>query len=395
MMSKLLPVSLASSVLILSVACAGGRGTDNPAPMVVTDSVVWNGDADLAPLLVRPQLGVVEMGAADRIEARIGAYTFRERLGVAAEDTTAPWLVRLNALKLLANRGATDELPVFVTALRASDERVRIAAVAGMREFISIRPQPAIEILAYALKDSSIRVQTAALEILADRDVAVLRAFLPRAQNADVRTIALDLIRAAEERGAPLVADAAGNLVRTNAQGATLTFRPTQKWPRWDASVGELTVTPKGGRPVMIAAGIEQVGNVVPAFFSADGTTLVYELKREIHARNLETGEDRKLADGIAPRILPFTNDIIYFSEIRSRRIETPNNFTLKYDVMRLPIAGGTPVSVGQVGGHALNELKGNYSTVRWSRVEEREGTFYVVGEQIDDFKLPNPFSEQ
>jgi hypothetical protein len=393
-----LPISMTSvGISVISaflVACAGGARTEEPAPMVVTEPVTWNGDVDLAPLLVRPELNALEMSAADRIEARIGALEFRERLGVAAEDTAAPWLVRLNALKLLAQRGATGELPVFVSALRARDERVRIAAVAGMREFMTLRPQAATEILAYALKDSSTRVQTAALQILADRDVAILRDFLPRAHNKDVRTITLDLIRAAEERGAPLARNAAGEFERTNAHGATLTFKPTQSWPQWDAAVGDVVVKLAGKRPVLIATGVEQVGSVVPAFFSSDGKTLVYEHKREIHARNLDTGEDRKLGDGIAPRMLPFTEDVVFLNEIRARRLETPNKFNLRYDVMRLPIAGGTPVSIGQLTAGALNELKGNYATVRWSRVQEQEGSFFLIGDEFDAFKLPSPFGE-
>jgi hypothetical protein len=394
-----LPFSVRSSfVFVLSLgsgACAGGARTDEPAPMTVTEPVQWNGDADLAPVLVRPQLGTVEMAAADRVEMRIGALEFRERLGVAAEDTTAPWLVRLNALNLLANRGATGELPVFVSALQARDERVRIAAVSGMREFVTLRPQSATEILVYALKDPSIRVQTAALQLLGDRDVDALRDFLKRTQHRDVRAIALDLVRAAEERGAPLVPkDSLGTLERVTAHGATLTFRPTERWPKWDAAVGEVSVTLPGKKPVVIASGLEQVGNVVPAFFNSDGTLLVYELNRAIHVRDLVSGTDRKLADGIAPRILPFTNDVIYFTEVRAKRSETSNSFGLKYDVLRLPLAGGTPVSLGQVNARALNELKGNYSNVRWTRVQEQEGNFILIGEMMDPFPLPSPFGE-
>ncbi|MGQ0560325.1 MAG: HEAT repeat domain-containing protein [Gemmatimonadota bacterium] len=377
----------------LTTACARNQQVDEPQPMVVTDSVVWNGDPDLAPVLVRPELTPYVMAGVERLELRVGPLEFLERLGTIAEDTTAPWLVRLNALRLLARRGAIGELPAFVRALEASDERVRIAAVAGMREFMSLRPETAIEILAIALRDKSPRVQSAALQMLGDRDVQLVREFHARTDHKELRAVALDLIRAAEERGAPLVAmDEAGTLERTTRAGAKLSFRPTRRWPGWDAAVGDVIVTLPGKKPVIVAAGVEVVGNVVPAFFAGTGKTLVYELNREIRARDLETGDDRKLADGIAPRILPFTEDIIYYSEIRERRGETANSFTFKYNVMRVPVAGGTPASAGQIGAIALNELKGNYSTVRWSRVEEREGEFYLVGEMIEDFRLPSPF---
>ena len=383
--------------VFLVVGCSGQKPVEDPAPsMVVTGPVEWSGDADLAPVLVRPELGQAEMGAADRVEMRIGALEFRERLGDIVEDTTAPWLVRLNAIKLLTNRGATAELPVFATALRSSDERVRVAAVTAMREYMSIRPSAAIDILAYALNDRSPRVITAALQMLGDRDVEVLRDFLKRPQqNREVRAIALDFLRAAEERGAPLAAkDSTGTLERTTSNGTKLTFQPTARWAKWDAAVGDVSVTLPGKKPVLIAAGVEVVGNVVPAFFDTAGKTVVYEVKREIHARDLVTGADRKLADGIAPRMLPFSNDVIYFTEVRSKRSETPNSFGLKYDVMRLPITGGTATTVGQINGRALNDMKGNYSNVRWSRVQEQEGSFVLVGDMIDPFTLPSPFGE-
>src|SRR5918996_945106 len=105
-------VSVLSVVMVL-VACAGNPRSDDPRRMTVTGPVEWNDDVDLAPVLVQPQLNQAEMSAAEHVEARIGPLEFRERLGGIAEDTTAPWLVRLNALKLLAHRGATSELPVF------------------------------------------------------------------------------------------------------------------------------------------------------------------------------------------------------------------------------------------------------------------------------------------
>jgi len=384
-------------IVLLVASCGGQKPFEDPAPsMVVTGPVEWNGDPDLAPLLVRPELGTLEMGAADRIEMRIGALEFRERLGDVVEDTTAPWLVRLNAINLLANRGATAELPVFATALRSSDERVRVAAVSAMREYMSIRPDAAIDILAYALHDPSPRVLTAALQMLGDRDVDVLREFLQRPQlNREVRTIALDFLRAAEERGAPLeVKDSMGTLERTTATGIKVSFRPTQRWSHWDAAVGDVTVTLPGKKPVLIASGVEVVGKVVPAFIDTAGKTVVYEVNREIHARDLVTGADRKLADGVAPRMLPFSNDVIYFTEVRARRSETPNTFGLKYDVMRVPLTGGTASSIGQIIARALNDVKGNYSNIRWSRVQEQEGSFVLVGDMIDPFTLPSPFGE-
>lgn len=381
------------AVLALS-ACGGGNSPiENPQPMVVTDSVIWDGDSELAPLLRRPQLGAVEWEAAERIELRVGAFDFIERLGTVAEDTAAPWLVRLNAIRVLENRRAIGELSAFGVAMRASDERVRIAAVAAMREFLGMNTAGVWQILERGLRDPSPRVQTAALQIIADRDVTMLRDYLGRTKNVELRTIALDLIRAAEERGAPLVSDASGMLERTTSSGTKVTFRPTTRWPNWEAAVGELIVTPLDGKPVPVASGVEVVGNVVPAFFNAEGTTLVYEANREIRARDLTTGTDTKLADGIAPRVLPFTNDVVYFVEARDKRIQTSNGFGLRYDVYRVPVTGGTPVTIGQIGSSMRNDLHGNYSPTRWTRIEEQDGEFYLASETISPFKLPNPFA--
>lgn len=375
--------------------CAGKPPTHEPAPLpMVADSVKWTADEDLAPVLVQPELTPYVMEGAERIEMRLGVNEFADRLGAVAEDSTAPWLVRLNALRLLADRGPLSELLAFVTALRAGDERVRIAAVAGMREYILLRPETAIEILALALKDPSARVQTTALQILGDRDVTMLRDFYTRSPNKELRTVTIDLIRAAEERGAPLLEkDTSGTLERTTSNGTTLTFRPTAHWKKWDAATGNLIVALPKGKPVTIASGIEEVGKVVPAFFSTDGQTLVYEINREVHARDLTSATDRKLADGIAPRILPFTDDIIYMTEIPGKRIETPNSVGLRYSVMRMPMAGGTATAIGQIGASALNNLKGNYSTIRWASIHEQEGSFILVGDMIDPFPLPSPFA--
>src|SRR5688500_13932682 len=374
-------------------ACGGNPPVENPQPMVVTDSVVWNGDLDLAPLLVRPQLGAVEWAAAERIEMRVGGFEFIERLGAVVEDTTAPWLVRLNAIRVLENRRAVGEIAAFGVAMKASDERVRIASVAAMREFLGMNALGARQILVMGLEDPSPRVQTAALQVLADRDVGLLRDYLARTKNAELRTIALDLVRAAEERGAPLVPDANGNIERTTSNGTKLTYRPTTRWPAWDASVGTLIVTPPGTKAVTVANGVEVVGDAVPAVFTSDGTTLVYEVNRTIHAHNLTTGADVKLADGIAPRILPFTTDVIYFVEARDKRMQTSDGFGVRYDAYRIPAAGGTAVAVGQFGANIRNAVKGNYSAVRWSRIDEQDGEFYLAGPNIT-FRLPSPFAK-
>src|SRR5688572_21166568 len=104
-----------------------------PDPEPVPDSVVWNSDPDLAPVLRRGYLTDRETAAAERIAQYIGVNEYIERLGVVAYDTTNPWVVRANALKLLSDYPAVAELIVFRTALRAREERLRMTAVSGMK----------------------------------------------------------------------------------------------------------------------------------------------------------------------------------------------------------------------------------------------------------------------
>lgn len=400
-MHKSLNRLITKSLLLLTAACSANKPPSQPIVsgqtlMVAPDSLKWEGDADLAPILVKPELTRLVMDAAERVEMRLGNSEFIERLSVIAEDTANPWLVRVNALRLLANRGAVGELPVFSALMRDHDERVRIATVSSMREFLALREQTAVEILEFAFHDESIHVQMAALQMFGDRDPEPLRDLAARTRYPDVKKIAIDLVRAAEERGAPLVEkDTAGTLERVSSAGPILTYKPTQRWKHWDASTGDLYVAVPGSKkPQLVASGVEVVANVVPAFFTSDGRTLVYELHREIHSRDMATGADKKIADGIAPRILPFTNDIIFMTEVRAKRSETPNSFGLRYDVNRVPAIGGTATVLGQVGAQALNDLHGNYSTVRWTRIRENEGNFTLTGDLKEPFTLPSPFGQ-
>jgi hypothetical protein len=364
--------------------------------MVVTDSVKWSGDEEIAPILVRTQVDQAFWDAVERVDLRLGHETFVERVSAAAEDTANPWLVRVNALRVLAQRGATGELPVYTEAINDKDERIRLAAVTAMREFLTLREHVAVEILEAALHDSSPRVVSAALQMYGDRDPVPLRELVARNKDRDIQKIATDLIRAAEERGAPLARkDTLGTLERISAAGPSLTYRPTRRWPQWNASVGDVYVTaPKSKKAVLIASSVEVVNDVVPAFFTNDGVKLIYEQNRQVHARILATGKDTVIANGIAPRVLPFSNDVIYMTEVPAKRTETPNSVGLKYEVWKIPAAGGQATSIGQLNSIALNELNGNYATVRWSRIREQEGTFTLSGQMIDPFTLPSPFGK-
>ena len=363
-----------------------------PAPL--PDSVVWNEDVELAPLLRRSNFGQRELEGAERVEQYLGPFTYLDRLADVADDTTAPNVIRINALKLLTHRVAVPKLLVFSNALRSPDERVRMEVVSSMREFLPAAPQTAIEILARALHDPNPRIQARALEMLSDRDEKALRDYLAYATHEELRGVARDLLYAAESRGAPLVPrDSLGTLEKTTEGGVVITFRPAQRWPQWDAAVGELFVRmPNEKQATRVATNVEVVGNVVPAFVPHDSLALVYEVNREIHVHSLRDHTDRKIADGIAPRFLPFTSDVIFFREVQEKRLATPNDIPYRYQVIRIPIVGGAEVVVGEIKASARNDVKGNYSPVRWIRVREQNGRFFLVGDGIADFQLPSPF---
>jgi hypothetical protein len=387
--------SLAVFVL-LTAACSARQPQDPvlPPPEPLPDSVVWNVDPEIAPLLRRSAFGARELEASERVEMYIGTEEYVRRLATIAEDTTAPAVIRINALALLAHRTAVSELYAFGNAQKSPHERVRMAVVTAMREFMPAAPTTAIAILERALQDPNPRVQAHALEILSDRDVDALRDYHARATNRELRGVALDLIRTAEDRGAPLVArDTTGVLERTTSTGVVITFRPTQRWPQWNAAAGELFMrVPNSKQAVRVAQNVEVVNNVIPAFVTSDTSALVYEVNREIHVLSLRDNTDRKLADGVAPRMLPFSNDVVFLSEIKGGGLATPTDMPHRYQVIRSSLAGNQPAVVGEIKATSRNAVAGGYSPVRWLRIRELNGKFYLVNEEIDEFELPSPF---
>ncbi|HEY8468734.1 MAG TPA: HEAT repeat domain-containing protein [Longimicrobiales bacterium] len=345
------------------------------------------------------------------------------RLAQIVEDSAAHPVVRANAVALLGERHATSELGAFWTALGDRDPGVRASAAHALEGIIVVDQSAGIRLLRRALRDPEPAVQAEALRSLGDADVDLLHAYLDSGPPPELARIATDLIRSAEERGAPLRAIAsrpaaspagAGGAVRperdalakqagagaagfvlerTAASGPRLEFRATRTWPQWDAAVGELVVTPPGGAPVILSSEVEVVGRVVPAFFSPDGRYLVYEAARQIRVRDLAGGEERVLGPGIAPRVVPFSDSFVFLREIPSQRQERRDEIDIGYTVYHAAFAGGEPKSVGVIRTVLRMDRRGMYSPARWMRVREREGVFVLEGESMGTFVLPDPFS--
>ena len=336
-------------------------------------------------------LGRRELALSDTL-ASIDEY-FDIKLADLVADTTAPPLIRTNAILLLADRRVPN-LIAYLNALSDPDERVRAAAGVGLKNDLG-ESRDLEGLVKAALDDPSTLVQMKALEALADVDVLTLHAYLARVKDPTLRTITADLITAAENRGAPLLPkDSTGRLEHTGPEGQKLFYRPVSRWTRWEASWGELFVIGAKRDTTRISGNVEVVDNVLPAFFSIDGRYVVYESAREIRVRDLRSGADRVVGAGIAPRLLPFSESFIYLRP-KGQPMTSGVKTAIKYEVVRGWFADSKDKVVGELTANATFERKGYYSPVRWMRVRESNGVFSLQGEGMDLFKLPDPFAEK
>jgi hypothetical protein len=114
-------LQMACTALILA-GCAGGAPPAQPAedPAIAA----WRGDTLLAPLLTARVVGRIPPERADSLAAKTA--DFDDRLAAVVRDTTAPVVVRINALMLMSDRKVED-LNTYSAALSAKDESVRAA----------------------------------------------------------------------------------------------------------------------------------------------------------------------------------------------------------------------------------------------------------------------------
>ena len=377
------------SCMCISLAACGGSTPPTSRPVLDPGMEVWLGDTLLVPLLTAPVAGRIPLARADSFAARIP--DFDDRLAAVVRDTLAPPVVRINALMLLSDR-RWEDTGLYTEALSTNNESVRAAAIVALKPF-QVKWKHVPVLIKDALKDPSTLVQMKALENLNEAYINDLRIYAWQTKDASLKAIAEALIQTAEERGAPMPsADASGALTRVTATGHRITFRPSSRWPNWDAAVGELWFGAPGKPVERIAGGVEVIASVVPAFVSAEGTHLVYEAERKIHVRDLKTNVDRVVAPGIAPRLLPLSNAFVYLKEhsiLQGERSAT----TIQYEVVREPLAGGESKVLGGVSAQVSHSVHGNYSPVRWMRVREVDGLFVLAGDGMDQFTLPDPFS--
>ena len=372
------------------IACAGSPRQPPP------DLLAFPHDSALFAVLAG-EPGPAQLDALERYEAAAGQLV-TDTLAVIADDTTLHPLLRANALLLLGRREPGRHLLTVGMALEEPDERMQLAAVGVLREVIDVQPAVAMRLLAVALRSPSAAVQARVLETIAARDAELLREYIGRAPPPALLRIAGDLLAVAEERGAPLPpADSTGRLERTGPAGHSLRYEPRKRWPG-GVSVGALTLLPQRAAPVALGD-VEVAGSVVPAFFSADGTFLVWETDRTIRVRDVAGGTVRDAGPGIAPRAMPFTPDFLFLREIAGARTVLRAGTRIQYEVLRAPFAlppgDTTPLAIFTgLAANAGMTLNGGASPVRWMRVVElADGAFALVGEGMDTTRLPDPFA--
>lgn len=399
------------ALAVLASACASRGGSGAASDL---------GGAMPADTDERLRWALADVRAPDRLAA-LGALEdslrdFDARLARLVADSTMQPVVRANAVLLLGERRATHHLLAFWIALESPDVRVRGATAVALRGIINADERAGLRLARRALRDPEASVQARALEALADTDVDLLREYLASGPAPDVAKVATDLVRIAEERGAPLARAAAGDgvgpsgphvgakaaggddgaalvLSRTSASGPRVEFRALRHWPQWDAAVGELAIAPPGAAPVVVASEVEVVRGVVPAFFSVDGRFVVYETAREIRVRDLATGEERELGPGIAPRVVPFSDWFVFLREDPEGRQEDGDGAVLRYAVLRGSFTGQEVEEIGTLGATPSMGEHGYYSPARWMRVRERDGVFTLEGKSLGTFRLPDPFA--
>jgi hypothetical protein len=306
-----------------------------------------------------------------------------------ARDPEAKTLARGNALLLLADRNSPAAIPVLRRVLLAEpDEDLRAIGVLALQRLIG-QSEEAVNLIRAAVSDPSRAVRLNALQGLDVRDMSTLRRLVERESDPEIRHVAIQLISIFESRGAPLEPDRRGAL-RSASDGADpqIVFRPVRADSISDLAVGDLRLELPAAQDIPLAPLAEVVGGVVPAFFAPDRSRAVYEVDREIRTVNLANRQIRSLGAGIAPRVVPFSDDFVFLRPIADAGVERPEGTELRYSVYRASFGDAQPVLIGELTATARPDRHANYSPVRWMVVGESPAGFVLRGEGVSTFPL-------
>jgi hypothetical protein len=333
-------------------------------------------------------------------------YRERERLVVMGpeldavliglvEDESQDDNVRANSIVLLADRGAPGSMHLLRRQLTTSaSDVVRAAAVRGLQRFAP-DSAGARNALRAAAGDPSALVRLNVLSRLEVEDAALIRALLAREDDARVRTIARQLLELLEARGARLVRDPRGDLRTSGREGAPqIVFNPTWRDSLGGVEIGGLWVEMPGSTTLVpLAQEVEVVAEVVPAFFNVERTLVAYEAGGEVRIRDLRPGGGtRVVGAGTAPRVIPFTDHIVFVRPQRDGVKPVGDAFTVSYDVVRASLVSGGPEVIGRLDARVRPDVHAGASPVRWMVVGETANGFVLRGPGLTSFELPGPY---
>lgn len=311
------------------------------------------------------------------------------------ENETADDHVRANAAVLLADRQAPGTVDLLRRQLTASSSDVLRAAAVRILQRFAADSAGARNALRAAAGDPSSTVRLNVLQRLDVEDAPLVRSLLAREGDPQVRTIARQLLELLEARGAPLVRDARGDL-RTSGRENTpqIVFHPTWVDSAGGVEVGGLWVElGDGSNLVPLAQDVEVVDEVVPAFLDPGRSIIVYEAGREVRVRDLRSGTTRSLGPGVAPRVIPFTDYLVFVREVPGAQPTQLGGARVEYEVLRASFSAGGPEVIGRVVARVAPEVRRGASPVRWMVVGEARNGFVLRAPGLEEpFVLPGPF---
>lgn len=303
--------------------------------------------------------------------------------------------VRANAAILLADRGTpgTTELLRRQLATSRSDV-VRGAAVQTLQRYAA-DSAGVREALRAAASDRSATVRLNVLQRLDVEDAPIVRGVLARESDPQVRTIARQLLDLLEARGARLVRDRRGDLRTSGRENSPqIVFHPTMSDSAAGVETGALWVElPGASSLVPLAQDVEVVDEVVPAFLDPTRSVIVYEAGREVRVRDLRSGDTRSLGAGLAPRVIPFTEYIVFVREVADGRRTDAEGTLVDYEVVRASFSAGGPEVIGRLTARVRPDVHGGASPVRRMVVGEGRQGFVLRAPGVEPaFVLPGPF---
>jgi hypothetical protein len=231
-----------------------------------------------------------------------------------------------------------------------------------------------------------------AIQSLDIRDVETIRRVLERETDPGVRQVAFQLVSLAEARGAALTRDARGALrTATSVSEPQIVFRPSRTDSVAQVSVGNLRIELPDGPDIPISPTAQVVANVLPAFFSPDRSMVVAEAEGEIRVYHIASRTVRSVGEGIAPRLIPFSNEFVFLREESSLLDPMTEVRRIDYLVLRGSFIMPTVERVGDLVAVAQGSINGGASPARWMVVAEAGEGFILSGQNFAPFPLPRP----